>query len=184
MSQNDTEREEGMNRSPGRALWQRSCRTDAPEDEAARFLDLAAFADGRLERDERDRVAAALAADPTAAADVAAAQALAGGIAEPPEGLDRVIARACAILSDNSAAKGKVLAFRSPRRHRSVVHGLTRWAGLAAAIAIASWLGFAMGSDTSLALSQSGAASDASFLPELLDPGTGFLRDLSDGLRG
>ncbi|HXO91540.1 MAG TPA: hypothetical protein VN849_12210 [Stellaceae bacterium] len=184
MSQNDTEREEGMNRSLGRALWQRSCRTDAPEDEAARLLDLAAFADGRLETDERDRVAAVLAADPTAAADVAAARALAGGIAEPPDGLDRVIARACAILPDNSAAKGEVLAFRSPRRHRSIVHGLTRWGSLAAAIAMASWLGFAMGSDTSLALSQSGAASDASFLPELLDPGTGFLRDLSEGLRG
>ena len=184
MSQNDTEREEGMNRSLGRALWQRSCRTDAPEDEAARLLDLAAFADGRLETDERDRAAAVLAADPTAAADVAAARALAGGIAEPPDGLDRVIARACAILPDNSAAKGGVLAFRSPRRHRSIVHGLTRWGSLAAAIAMASWLGFAMGSDTSLALSQSGAASDASFLPELLDPGTGFLRDLSEGLRG
>ena len=64
------------------------------------------------------------------------------------------------------------------------MHGLIRWGSLAAAIAMASWLGFAMGSDTSLALSQSGAASDASFLPELLDPGTGFLRDLSDGLRG
>jgi anti-sigma factor RsiW len=184
MGQNDTAREEGMRRSPGRALWQRSCRTDAPEDEAARFLDLAAFADGRLETDERDRVAAVLAADPTAADDVAAARGLAGGIAEPPNGLDRVIARACATLSDNSVAKGEILAFRSPRRHRSLVHGLTRWGGLAAAIAMASWLGFAMGSDTSLALSQSGAASDASFLPELLDPGTGFLRDLSEGPRG
>ena len=184
MSQNDTEREEGMRRLPGRALWQRSCRTDAPEDEAAWFLDLAAFADGRLETDERDRVAAVLAADATAADDVAAARALAGGIAEPPNGLHRIIARACAILSDNSMAKGEVLAFGSPRRHRSIVHGFARWGGLAAAIAMASWLGFAMGSDTSLALGQSGAASETSGLPELFDPGTGFLRDLSDGLRG
>src|SRR6266550_3193472 len=106
MSPNDTEREEGMSRSPDRALWQRSCRTDAPEDEAARFLDLAAFVDGRLETDERDRVAAMLAADPAAAADVAAARALAGHIAEPPNDLDRVIARACAIWPENSAAKG------------------------------------------------------------------------------
>ena len=184
MSQNDAEWEEGMNRSPGRALWQRSCRTDAPEDEAARFLDLAAFVDGRLETDERDRVAAMVATDPAAAADVTAARALAGGIGEPPDGLDRVIARACAILPDNSAAKGEVLAFRARRRHRSIVHELTRWGSLAAAIAMASWLGFAMGSDTSLALSQPSGASDASFLPELLDPGTGFLRDLGEGLRG
>ena len=185
MSQNDTEREEGMSRSPGRALWQRSCRTDAPEDEAARFLDLAAFADGRLETDERDRLAAVLAADPAAADDAAAARALAGMTAEPSDGLDRIIARACAIMTDNSVAQGHVLTFRLPRQQRSIVHGLTRWGSLAAAIAMASWLGFAMGSDTSLALSQSGAASDASFLPELLDPaGTGFLRDLSEGLRG
>jgi anti-sigma factor RsiW len=185
MGQNDTERKEGMSRSPGRALWQRSCRTDASEDEASRFLDLAAFADGRLETDERDRVAAMLAVDPAAAADVAAARALAGGIAEPSDGLDRIIARACAILPDNSVAQGHVLAFRPPRRHRSIVHGLTRWGSLAAAIAMASWLGFAMGSDTSLALSQSAAASDASFFPELLDlAGTGFLRDLGEGLRG
>jgi anti-sigma factor RsiW len=183
MSQNDTDREEGMNRWPGRALWQRSCRTDAPEDEAARFLDLAAFADGRLETDERDRLAAVLAADPAAADDAAAARALARMTAEPSDGLDRIIARACAIMPNNSVAH--VLTFRLPRQQRSIVHGLTRWGSLAAAIAMASWLGFAMGSDTSLALSQSGAASDASFLPELLDPaGTGFLRDLSEGLRG
>jgi len=184
MSQDDTKREEEMNRSPGLALWQRSCRTDAPEDETARFLDLAAFADGHLETDERDRVAAVLAADPAAAADVAAARVLASRIAEPPEGLDGVIARACAILPDNPVAQGEVLTFRLPRQHRSLVYGLCRWGSLAAAIAIASWLGFAMGSDTSLALSQRGAASDASFLPELFDPGTGFLRDLSEGLRG
>jgi anti-sigma factor RsiW len=172
-----------MNRSPGLALWQRSCRTDAPEDETARFLDLAAFAEGRLETDDHDRVAAMLAVDPAAAGDVAAARALAGGIT-PSDGLDRIIARACAILPDNPVVQGEVLTFRLPRQHRSLVHGLTRWGSLAAAIAMASWLGFAMGSDTSLALSQRGAASDASFLPELLDPGTGFLRDLSEGLRG
>jgi anti-sigma factor RsiW len=184
MSQNDTEREEGMSRSPDRAIWQRCCTTDAPEDEAARFLDLAAFADGRLETDERDRVAALLAADPAAATDIAAARALAGRIAEPPVGLDRIIARACAILPGNSTATGEVLAFRPPGQRRRIVHGLTRWASLAAAIAMASWLGFAMGSDTSLALSQPGAAVDASFLPELFEPGTGFLRDLNEGLRG
>src|SRR4029077_13380863 len=143
MSQNDPEREEGMSRSPDRALWRRSCRTDAPEDEAARFLDLAAFADGRLETDERDRVAGVPDGDAAAAADVAAARARAGGIAEPSDGLDRIIVRACAILPDNSAAQGHVLTFRLPRRQRSIVHSFTRWGSLAAAIAMASWLGFA-----------------------------------------
>jgi anti-sigma factor RsiW len=186
MSRTDEEREEGMNRLPDRALWQRCRMADAPEDEAAPFLDFAAFAEGRLETDERDRVAALLAIDPSAAADVAAAQALAAGIDETPGGLDRVIARACAILPDLPdlpATPGRVVPFRRPREHRRILHGLTQWGSLAAAIAIASWLGFAMGSDASLALSQPGPAADASFLPDLLDPGTGLLRDLGEGLR-
>jgi anti-sigma factor RsiW len=144
----------------------------------ARFLDLAAFAEGRLETDEHDRVAAALGNDPAAAADVAAAQVLAHGIVEPPDGLDRVITRALAVLP---AAPGRIVPLPPPRQHRRILHVLTRWGSLAAAIAIASWLGFAMGSDTSLALSQAG--TDASLLPELLDPGTGFLRDFGEGLR-
>jgi anti-sigma factor RsiW len=183
MSRTDEEREDRMNRSPGRALWQRSCTTDVPEDQTARFLDLAAFAGGRLDSDEQERIAALLAADPAAAADVAAARALGGGIDESPDALERIIARACAILPDSSINQGRVLAFPWPRRHGGILHGLTRWGSLAAAIATASWLGFAMGSDTWLALEQPNAAGDASFLPELLDPGTGFLRDLSEGLR-
>ena len=66
----------------GRALWRRCQSADAPMDEAARFLDLAAFAEGLLDEEEHDRVAADLAADPVATADVAAALAL--GAASPP----------------------------------------------------------------------------------------------------
>jgi anti-sigma factor RsiW len=178
MSRTEEEREEAMNRLPDRTLWQRCRMADAPEDEAARFLDLAAFAEGRLETDERDRVAALLALDPAVAADVAAARALAGGVDETSGGLDLVIARACAILPDKPGVPGRVVPFR-PREHRHILHGLTQWGSLAAAIAIASWLGFAMGSGASLALSQTGPSIDA----ELLDPGTGFLRDLGEGLR-
>ena len=74
MSRTDEEREELSDWSSDRALWRRSCLTDAPEDEASRFLDLAAFADGLLEPDERDRIAALLAGDPVATDDVAAAR--------------------------------------------------------------------------------------------------------------
>jgi len=102
--------------------------------------------------------------------------------------LERVIARALRDLCPTTPpAKGEVLAFRSPATApRASCMGSPRWAGPRPRRSrLASWLGFAMGSDTSLALSQSGTASDASFLPELLDPGTGFLlRDLSEGLRG
>ena len=179
MSRTEEEREEGMNRLPDRILWQR-CRTaDAPEDEVARFLDLAAFADGRLETDEHDRVAALLARDPTAAADVAAGRVLAGALGETSAGLDRVIARACAILPDAPGTPGRLVPFRRPSEPRRILHGLTQWGSLAAAIAIASWLGFAMGSEASFALGQVGPSIDT----ELLDPGTGFLRDLGEGQR-
>ncbi len=68
MTQSD-EPEQGPN-PVDRRLWQRCRMMDADEDEAARFLDLAAFADGLLDIEERERVAALLAADPEAAADV------------------------------------------------------------------------------------------------------------------
>ena len=63
---------------------------------------------------------------------------------------------------------------------------MAQWGGLAAAIAFASWLGFAMGSGASLSFSQPGQPSqagigDENYLPELLDPSTGFLRDLGEG---
>src|SRR2546429_186870 len=68
---------EGPNPAEDRRLWQR-CRTmDAGEDETARFLDLAAYADGLLDIEEQERVAALLSADPEAAADVRAAEGLA-----------------------------------------------------------------------------------------------------------
>jgi hypothetical protein len=40
-----------------------------------------------------------------------------------------------------------------------------------------------MGSDASRTLSAPVPSSDASFLPELFDPGSGFLRDLGEVLR-
>jgi hypothetical protein len=66
---------------------------------------------------------------------------------------------------------------------------MAQWGGLAAAIAFASWLGFAMGSGASQSFSQPGQPNpvqanpvgDENFLPELLDPSTGFLRDLGEG---
>src|SRR5689334_882259 len=100
-----------------RRLWQRCRVMDAAEDEAARFLDLAAYADGLLDPEEEGRVAALLAADPEAAADIRAARALAGTEAKTA-GLERIIARAAAIPGDSDLASGKVvpLAARQGRR--------------------------------------------------------------------
>src|SRR5215471_3569671 len=82
-----------------RSLWQRCRAMDAPEDEAARLLDLAAYADDRLDVEERERVAARLADDQEASADVRAARAL-GGIEPGSAGLEQIVARAVAISPD------------------------------------------------------------------------------------
>jgi anti-sigma factor RsiW len=173
--------EQAPNPAEDRRLWQR-CRTmDAEDDEAARFLDLAAYADGLLDIEERERVAALLAADPQAAADVRAVHALAA--AESTfAGLERIVARATAISPDTNSVSVKVVPL-APRQGRRLLQISAQWGSLAAAIALAGWLGFAMGSDTSLALSSHRQPSDTGLLPELFDPGTGLLRDLGEGLR-
>jgi anti-sigma factor RsiW len=154
---------------------------DAIEDEATRFLDLAAYTDGLLDIEERERVAALLAADPEAAADVRATQALGGG--KPmPVGLERIIARASAISSGADSASDKIVPLAA-RPSRRFLESFAQWGSLAAAVALAGWLGFAMGSGTSLALSDHRQPSDIGLLPELFDPGTGLLRDLGEGLR-
>ena len=169
--------------SSDRVLWLRSRVTDAPVDEAVRLLDLAGFADGLLDVDERDRVAAILAGDPLAAADVAAAQAVANANHEMPAGIERIVARANAILPDPHPTGASIIAIAPRARQNRLLHGFAQWGSLAAAVAVASWLGFSMGSDTSLALRQPGLSSDTSVMPELFDPGTGFLRDFGENLR-
>lgn len=160
-----------------RILWRRSRATDAPEDEAARWLDLAAFAEDRLDEDESARIAALLAVDPAAAEDVAAARHLAAGLGPGPA-TDRIIARALPLVADT----GNVVAFARPARRHRIVPDLARWASLAAAVALTGWLGFAMGTDTSLGYTQLTQPSEENYLPDLLDPSAGFLlRDLGEG---
>src|SRR5438105_478543 len=85
-------------RLPDGALWRQSRMTDAAEDEAGRFLDLAGFADGQLDPDDRERVAEWLAGDPIAAGDVAAARTL-HAAGEPTEALPRdIVERACSLV--------------------------------------------------------------------------------------
>src|SRR5271169_6883663 len=115
-----------------RALWRRCQTTDAPADEAARFLDLAAFAEGVLDEEERDRVAADLATDPVAAADVAAARVLGRGLGAPPAEIGHIIARADALVPEASSGAGLVRPFAAvPARHR-LLQGLAQWGSLAA----------------------------------------------------
>jgi len=163
-----------------RTLWQRTAVAEAVEDEGERFLDLAGFADGRLDPDERDRVAERLARDPDAAADVAAAGAL-GGTAEPiPEHL---IARACALVSEPGQERGRVIPFTRVRLSPPTLPGVARWASLAAALVLASWLGFDLGSATSAAFAPVAQSAEDSLLRDLLEPSAGFVRDLTEGVR-
>jgi anti-sigma factor RsiW len=163
-----------------RLLWQQCRQIDVPEDEAARLLDLAAFADGLLDAEENERVAALLVADPDAVADVLAARSTTG-LDHASAELERVVTRALAILPEAGSPGGRVIPF-VPRLRRPLVQHVAQWGSIAAAIAVASWLGFSMGSDASLALSTPRQSSEAS-LPDLFDPASGFLRDLGEGLR-
>jgi anti-sigma factor RsiW len=181
MMRTDNERGQRSGLLSDRRLWQRSRLTDVPEDEAARYLDLAAFAEGRLETDEKERVAALLADDPETAADVRAARTLAS-VDEPSTELQRVIARASALFPEADPVPGRVIPLVR-RRGGPAVRVVAEWGSIAAAIALASWLGFSMGSDTSLALTSTLHPSETSFLPDLFDSAPGFLRDIGEGLR-
>jgi anti-sigma factor RsiW len=167
--------------SPDQALWQRSVAIDMAEDEAERFLDLAGYAEDRLDPDERDRIADRLAKDPIAAADVAAARAFAGSGLPDEAALTHVIARACALVADGALLRGRVIPFPQFFRPQPTLHGVARWTGLAAAVVLAGWLGFALGGDASAIFGPVGQAGEDSLLRDLLDPSTASLRDLTGG---
>jgi hypothetical protein len=161
-----------------RALWQRSRMTDASENELEQALDLAGFADGYLDPDDQERVADWLAGDPLAAGDVAAAHVLAARVEQLAAAPEPVIARACALVGGGAPRHGTVVPFPIGRRDRSRLRGMAGWGSLVAATAVASWLGFTLGIDTSLSLGQAG---EDGFLSEMLDPGAGFMRELTEG---
>lgn len=164
---------------PDRALWQRSRSADLRLDDAERFLDLAGFADGHLDADDRERVADWLANDPAAASDVAAARGITG-VERPEPAPEAVVARALALVGTGTAPAGTVVPF-APRHRRPPFHGMARWGSLVAAMAVAGWLGFVLGMDTSLSFTQPAQASENGFFHELLDPSTGSIGDIGEG---
>src|SRR5690242_18580250 len=87
-----------------RILWQRSQSIEAVEDEGARYLDIAAFAEGRLDLDERERVADWLRSHPDAAGDIEAARALASGATREILS-ETAVARACVLVGDRAASR-------------------------------------------------------------------------------
>ncbi len=164
-----------------RILWQRSRVTDAVEDECDRFLDMAAFADGRLDPDERERIAEWLQSHPEAAGDIAAARALASGAAY--ETLSRTgLARASALVGDSGPSRrGTVVAFPARHGKRPGLAAIAQWGGLAAAMVVAGWLGFTLGMDASGMLARNGPGSDDGVAQELFGSSPAFFRDLTGG---
>jgi anti-sigma factor RsiW len=166
----------------GHDLWQRCRASEVPEGDTERFLDLAAMADGTLDEEEHERIAERLALDPVARADVATARAHGVGGIAMPGGIEAIIERAIAILDE--AAPDPIVTAAALPRGRAMLQTVAQWGSLAAAIAFASWLGFAMGTGVSETMTQPRSVSqisDENSMPELLDPSTGFLRDLGMG---
>src|SRR5215208_8257434 len=153
--------------SHDRALWQRSHDAEMAPDEAERFLDLAGFADGRLDVGDHARVAELLAEDSATAADVAAARVLAA--IPVPQTPEKVFERAAALADAASSGRDRVIPFAPRSRPAVRLERFARWGSLAAAIVMAAWLGFALGEDVSVALTRNGAQSDDGFLRELLE---------------
>lgn len=160
-----------------RAVWERSQNTEASSEETERFLDLAGFVDRRLDEDERERVAALLARDPDAAADAAAASALTAAMT-PAVG-EAMIARAVALL-DPSETHGEVVSFPIRQARRQAWRGPAMWSSLAAAVVLAGWFGFDLGSNLP-GITSAVRSYDEASASELLDPATLLLRDLTEG---
>jgi anti-sigma factor RsiW len=146
-------------------------------EETERFLDLAGFVDRWLDEDDRERVAALIARDPDAAADAAAARALRAA-AMPSVG-DAIIARAVA-LADPAATRGEVVPFPAHHAQPRGWRGAATWSSLAAAILLASWLGFDLGSDLPGVTTVTRSYDDVS-TSELLDPAPLMLREFTEG---
>jgi hypothetical protein len=170
--------------TPDRLLWRHSQDTATNPAETERFLDLAGFVDGRLDDDERAHVAALIARDPMAAADTAAARILLS--ATPPAVSGEIVARAAALIdaaqSDAVQSGGEILSFppRPQQRRPRIWTEAASWSSLAAAIALACWLGFDLGGDLP-GLASITRPSDDMGASELIDPAPLALRDLSEG---
>jgi anti-sigma factor RsiW len=131
-------------------------------------LTLAAFAEGQLPAAEREAVERLLALLPELAEDIAFARA-----APPAEaaGLETIVARACALVP---AGGDRVIPLRRSAAAAPRWQLAARWGALAASVALVSYLGFALGSNTSSTLAFIGSSSPATIGDELLDPPSGL----------
>ncbi|HWD59417.1 MAG TPA: hypothetical protein VG308_14115 [Stellaceae bacterium] len=156
-------------------MWRRSQEAEEAPDETERLLDLAAFADGRLDEDDTARLAALLARDADVAADVAAARAFAG--ATPIAADPAIVSRAAALVSAEQS-EAELIAFPAHRAALRPWFSAASWGSLAAAVLLAGWLGFDLGSGLSADATATRSGDDLS-ASELLDPSPLLLRDFN-----
>lgn len=154
---------------------------EVAEDECARYLDMAALAEGRLDPDERERVAEWLQSHPEAAADIAAARVLAS--AGTDEALSEMaVLRARALVGGADASRrSPVIAFRARESRRPLLAPVAQWSGLAAALVVAGWLGFTLGMDASGWMGRNAPEPEDGVAQELFGASSGFFRDLTGG---
>jgi anti-sigma factor RsiW len=157
-------------------VWRRSQEIEAAPDEAEYLLDLAAFADSRLDDDDTARIAALIARDSDAAADVAASRMLADAV--PTAADEQIVIRAAALVGEGRP-EALLIAFPARQITARPWYSAATWSGLAAAIAIAGWLGFDLGSGLSAPPQFSRLSDDAS-ASELIDPAPLLLRDFTE----
>ena len=159
-----------------REVWRRGREIEVVPDETEHLMDLAAFTDNRLDDDDAARVAALIAQDAAVAEDVAVARALAGGTMLSADA--SIITRAEALVAEDRP-EAELIAF--PARPAMVRrwYNAASWSGLAAAIVLAGWLGFDLGSGLS-ATPPFGHATDEVSTSDLLDPAPLLLRDFTE----
>ncbi|HVH78159.1 MAG TPA: hypothetical protein VM782_02115 [Stellaceae bacterium] len=149
---------------------------DAVPDEVEYLLDLAAFAENRLDEDEAARIAALIARDRDAADDIAAARLLAD--AEITAADPGVMARAAALVGET---RPEAVLIPFPTRPSALPRpwfNVATWGSLAAAVMLAGWLGFDLGG--LLSGNSSGRGTDELSTSEMLDPTPLLLRGFTD----
>jgi hypothetical protein len=124
-----------------RGLWHRWHALQSGDAPVPDALAVAAYAEGRLNEAEAERVENWLAAYPAALAEVIAAREVPRQADNPTEAM---IARACTLVEHDAAAAGNVVPLRraAPQWRNALA-----WSSIAASFVAASFVGFAMGSD-------------------------------------
>ena len=149
-----------------RALWHRWRQFAAGEAATPDALDLAAYAEGRLDEAEAVAVETWLAAHPEILADVQLARVLAPAPSDTSHAA--IVAKACALVAVSSLtpANSNVMPLR-----RSVVawRSALAWSSVAASLVAASLVGFTMGSEAYQRLTQTQVQPSENVPADILD---------------